>query len=543
MAIDDIYTKGIAGGWKVSDASSFKTEQTLEADVVIVGSGAGGATAAEILSKAGLKVLILEEGPLKTSKSFKDMDETRAFAELYWEGGGRATSDGAIAVLQGRSVGGTTVVNWTSSFDTPPETLKHWADKHEVKGHSAEDMAPWFKLMQQRLGIVPWAIPPNANNHVLQAGSEKLGWEWHVIPRNVNGCLNSGYCGMGCPVNAKQSMLVTTIPGALANGAELVHHLRVRTVAFNKGQVTGLDCVAFDPAGLKPNGVRVSVKAKHYILSAGAINTPALLLRSQTPDPHGRVGQNTCIHPVPFTLAVMPQTINPFYGAPQSIASDHFQWKDGATGPMGYKLEAAPMFPSISASLFGTTGNALKDEMATLPNMNALLALLRDGFVDESPGGRVRIDEQGLPVFDYDMSDYVWDGVRRAYYSMAEAQFAAGASKVKAVHLDSPYYSSWAQAKAGIADLDLAKFKVSLFTAHLMGGCAMSENERMGVVNSQGRHHQLENLSIFDGSVFPTSIGANPQLSIYGMTAQNTTALLQALKPTAVAGPEVLPAA
>jgi choline dehydrogenase len=389
--------------------------------------------------------------------------------------------------------------------------------------------------MQKRLGILPWAIPPNPNNHILKAGSEKLGWEWHVIPRNVRGCLNTGYCGMGCPVNAKLSMLVTTIPGALANGAELVHHLRVRTVTSDKGQVTGLQCEAFDAPALKPSGVKVTVKARHYILSAGAINTPALLLRSQAPDPHGRVGLHTCIHPVPFTLAVMPDRINPFYGAPQSIASDHFQWKDGATGPMGYKLEAAPMFPSISASLFGTTGSILKEEMAQLPNMNALLALLRDGFVDDSPGGRVRIDDQGLPILDYDMSAYVWDGVRRAFLSMAEVQFAAGATKVKAVHLDSPYYSSWAQARTGIEDLELAKFKVALFTAHLMGGCMMSENEKKGVVNSQGRHHQLENLSIFDGSVFPTSIGANPQLSIYGMTAQNATALAEGLRPRAVA--------
>ncbi|MGH8454132.1 MAG: GMC family oxidoreductase N-terminal domain-containing protein, partial [Nevskiales bacterium] len=307
MAIDDIYTRGIASGWKVSDASGFKQNLTLEADVAIVGSGAGGATAAEILSKAGLKVLMLEEGPLKTSAHFKDMDETRAFAELYWEAGGRATSDGAIAVLQGRSVGGTTVVNWTSSFRTPPETLKHWADAHEVKGHSPEEMAPWFEMMQRRLNIAPWAIPPNANNHVLQAAGEKLGWEWHVIPRNVKGCLNTGYCGMGCPVNAKQSMLVTTIPGALANGAELIHNLRVRTVAFDKDQVSGLQCEALDPPALKATGVQVSVKAKHYILAGGAINTPALLLRSQTPDPHDRVGQHTCVHPVPFTLAVMPE--------------------------------------------------------------------------------------------------------------------------------------------------------------------------------------------------------------------------------------------
>ena len=117
MAFPDIYAAGIASGWKVIDASTLTAPQTLEADVAIIGSGAGGGVAAEILSLAGLKVLLLEEGPLKTSDSFKDMDEARAYADLYQESAARATSDGAIAVLQGRAVGGTTTVNWTSSLD------------------------------------------------------------------------------------------------------------------------------------------------------------------------------------------------------------------------------------------------------------------------------------------------------------------------------------------------------------------------------------------------------------------------------------------
>ncbi|MGH8529144.1 MAG: GMC family oxidoreductase N-terminal domain-containing protein [Nevskiales bacterium] len=531
MAIDDIYTKGIASGWKVRDASSFAGNQQLEADVVIVGSGAGGGTTAEILSAAGLKVLMLEEGPLKTAADFKHMDEARAYAELYQEGGGRATSDGAIGILQGRSVGGTTTVNYTSSFRTPPETLKHWAEVHEVKGHGVEEMAPWFEKSEQRLGIMPWGMPPNPNNSVLQRGAEKLGWEWHVIPRNVRGCWNTGYCGLGCPVNAKQSMLVTTIPAALGTGAELIHHLRVQRVNFDQGRVTSLSCEALDPVVcLKPTGARVEVRATHYILAGGAINTPALLLRSQAPDPHQRVGQRTTIHPVNFTLGLMPERIDPYYGAPQSIASDQFQWQDGATGPMGYKLEVPPLFPTISASIFGSFGEALRQDMASFPHTNALLALLRDGFVEESPGGRVRIDASGMPLLNYDLSDYAWDGAKRAYLSMAEAQFAAGATKVRAAHLDSPYYNTWAEAKAAIPELAYKKFKVGLFTAHLMGGCAMSQNEKKGVVNSRGRHHQVENLSVFDGSLFPTSIGANPQLSIYGLVTQLATSLSAELK-------------
>jgi choline dehydrogenase len=532
MAFPDIYTEGIASGWKIIDAATLSSAQTLEADVAIIGSGAGGGVTAEILSLAGLKVLLLEEGALRTSDSFKDMDESRAYRELYQERGGRATSDGAISILQGRTVGGTTTVNWTSSFRTPPQTLQHWAAQHEVAGHGVEDMAPWFAKMEERLSIAPWAPAPNANNSVLKRACDKLGWESHAIPRNVKGCWDSGFCGFGCPVNAKQSMLVSTIPVALSNGATLVHRLRVRQLQHAGGRITGAVGDALRSDGFTASGVTLTIRARHFVAAGGAINTPALLLRSQVPDPHQRLGKRTMIHPVVLTLAKMPERIDGFYGAPQSIASDHFQWNDGATGAMGYKLEVPPMFPGIGSGVINSLGEALREEMAAFAHSNALLALLRDGFVAQSEGGSVRIAADGSPVFDYDPSDYVWDGARRAYLSMVEAQFAAGAVQVRPAHLDAPYFTSWNEAKRAIAELPMKKFRTVLFTAHQMGGCAMSENPTRGVVNSRGRHHQVANLSVLDGSVFPTSIGANPQLSIYALTAQNATALAGELATT-----------
>ncbi len=529
MAVPDIYAAGIASGWKVVDASTLTAPQTLEADVAIIGSGAGGGVAAEILSLAGLKVLLLEEGPLKTSDSFKDMDESRAYSELYQEAAARATSDGAIAVLQGRAVGGTTTVNWTSSFRTPAQTLGHWATQHDVAGHGVNDMAPWFEKMEQRLNIAPWAQAPNANNSVLKRGCDALGWESHVIPRNVKDCWDLGYCGFGCPVNAKLSMLVSTIPVALEHGATLVHRLRVRQLQHAGGRISGAIGDALSGDGRTPSGVTVTIKAKHYVAAGGAINTPALLLRSQLPDPHQRLGKRTLIHPVVISLALMPERIDGFYGTPQSIASDHFQWKDGVTGPMGYKLEVPPLFPGISAGVVNSFGEQLRKDMAALATTNAVLALLRDGFVPQSEGGGVRLAADGSPILDYELTDYVWDGARRAYLSMAEAQFAAGAKQVRPAHLDAPYYTSWNEARRAIAELPMKKFRAALFTAHLMGGCGMSENPGRGVVDSRGRHHQIGNLSVIDGSVFPTGIGANPQLSIYALSAQNASALAKEL--------------
>ena len=266
MPVPDPFREGMARGWKTRDGSQLDSDLTLEADVVIVGSGAGGGTTAEILSAAGYKVLLIEEGPLKTSSDFKLL-EADAYSSLYQEGVGRMSKDGAISILQGRAVGGTTLVNWTSSFRTPAPTLEHWAREHSVAGLSDAEMAPWFEQMEQRLGVAPWLVPPNANNEVIRNGCEKLGYSWHVIPRNVRGCWNLGYCGMGCPTNAKQSMLVTTIPATLEKGGELLYLARAWRLLVTGDQVTGLECQAMDSRCVAPTGHKITVKARHYVLA------------------------------------------------------------------------------------------------------------------------------------------------------------------------------------------------------------------------------------------------------------------------------------
>ena len=528
MPVPDLFADGLARGWKTHNGSRLERDLTLEADVAIVGSGAGGGTTAEILSAAGFKVLLIEEGPLKTSSDFK-MLEHEAYANLYQEGIGRMSKDGAITIMQGRAVGGTTLINWTSSFRTPAPTLEHWAREHGVQGHDPAEMAPWFERMEQRLGVAPWAVPPNANNQVIRSGCDKLGYSSKVIPRNVRGCWNLGYCGMGCPTNAKQSMLVTTIPATLEKGGELLYLARAERLLFDGERVSGIECLGMDERSVAPNGRKILVKAKHYVLSGGGINTPGLLLRSNAPDPHQRTGKRTYLHLVNFSAAQFEEVINPFYGAPQSIYSDHFQWDDGTAGRMSYKLEVPPLHPALAATLLGRFGldNALR--MEQLPHTNVMLALLRDGFHPDSAEGKVELRGDGSPVLDYRMTDYTWDGVRRAFHSMAEIQFAAGAKAVLPLHADAGYAKTPAEAKRLIDDLSLEIYRTRLGSAHVMGGCAMGEDPRQAVTDSLGRHHQLSNLSIHDGSLFPTSIGANPQLSIYGLTAKLATRLAERL--------------
>src|SRR5690554_3486170 len=189
MLIPDLFRQGLERGWQVQNASQLEEDLTLEADIAIIGSGAGGATSAEILSAAGFRVLLIEEGGLFTSSDFT-LQENDAYPALYQEGLGRMSRDGAIIILQGRAVGGSTVINCTSCFRTPEPTLARWADERGVRGHGSASRAPSFERMEERLGIRPWDLPPNANNDVLRRGCEKLGSDWQVIPRNVRSCAN-----------------------------------------------------------------------------------------------------------------------------------------------------------------------------------------------------------------------------------------------------------------------------------------------------------------------------------------------------------------
>src|ERR1019366_7347039 len=196
-ALSDPFRIGLASGWKVIDASAMTRDLTLDADVVIVGTGAGGGTAAEILSDAGLSVVLVEEGPLATSADFH-MLEAAAYSQLYQESSARKSKDRSINILQGRCVGGGTTVNWTSSFRTPAPTLEHWAREFGLEGFGAADLTPWFARMEQRLGVAPWLVAPNENNSALRRGARALGISSGQIRRNVKGCWNLGYCGMGC---------------------------------------------------------------------------------------------------------------------------------------------------------------------------------------------------------------------------------------------------------------------------------------------------------------------------------------------------------
>ncbi|AKU93259.1 GMC family oxidoreductase [Vulgatibacter incomptus] len=495
---------------EIVHAGELRKDADVSCDVCIVGSGAGGATLAAGLVERGMRVVMLEEGGHHTKSEF-DLQEGTAYPMLYQERGMRATADLAITILQGRAVGGSTTINWTTCFRTPDSILDHWREHHGVDGI---DLGPHFDAVEERLSIHEWPIErANANNRVLWDGCRKLGWEARPLRRNVRGCASTGFCGMGCPLDAKQSMLVTYVPDALERGLSLYVNTRAERLEVEKGQVTAIHCVALDPGTDQPTGRRIVIRPKVAVSSGGAINGPALLLRSGL-NRNGRVGKRTFLHPVVAMAAFFDEKVNAFYGAPQSVGSHHFA--DRGPGKIGFFLETPPVHPMLAATAFCGFGSEHRDFLSRLAHVGVLIALSVDGILPGDEGGTVSLRRDGRVRVDYPVGERLEESFRASCLAMARIQLAAGAREVRSLHLEPVTLRS----EADLPLLERAPWgalRHSIFTAHQMGGCAMGADPATSVVDSTLRHHEIHNLFVVDGSVFPTSLGVNPSETIYAL--------------------------
>jgi choline dehydrogenase-like flavoprotein len=497
---------------RIYTAHDLTADVDISCDVCIVGSGAGGAMLAAGLCERGLTVVMLEEGGWHTKEEF-DLHEGNAFPMLYQERGTRATADLAIAILQGRAVGGTTVINWTTCFRTPDRILTHWQKVHGIEGLGSEDLRPHFEAVEERLNIQEW--PPdrvNENNRTLLDGCTKLGWKVSPLRRNVKGCANSGYCGLGCPLDAKQSMLVTCVPDAVASGLSLYANTKAIRFETAGDKVTAVHAVVLDAYNDRPNGRKVVVRPKVAVCSGGAINSPALLLRSELPE--GGVGTRTWLHPVVALPGEYERRIEGWKGAPQSMGSHQFI--DRGPDKVGYFLECPPMQPMLASTAFHRFGTTKQDWLAKLPHVSTLIAVCVDGLVPGDLGGTVSLKSDGRINVDYPVSAAMSEAFRDATTNMARCHLAAGVKRATTLHVDEVVVDIEGDVPK-VAAAPYGAHEHPIFTAHQMGGCVMGVDPATSVVDSTLRHHRVKNPFVVDGSALPTALGVNPSETIYGI--------------------------
>ena len=484
------------------NASTDSVASSLDYDDIIIGSGAGGGHLAFKLSQQGRRVLIIESGQLKLSRDFND-DELLSYQNLYQEQLSRTSTDKKIKILQGKAVGGSTTINWTSSFRTPKSTLDHWRSEYGIK----IDLDKHFEKVENFYGIKKWDGPINKNNQFLKEVCDHKGWSSDVIARNVNGCANTGLCGLGCPVNAKQSTLINSIEKALKNKVELISELFVEKLIYSNEKIVKLI------AKNKEEKI-FNITGKRFFLCAGSIGTPAIMLRSELKDPYKLIGKRTFLHPTLMSAYITDEIIEGAKGAPQTIYSNHFLEDGFKENTMGFKLESAPIHPVLYASVFDSFGSEHLEFMRLRPYISAQILLLRDGFHPESQGGQVHLNKFGLPSLNYQQNDFFKKAAIRALNILSEAQLDHGAKSIYPGLVDSKKIDNKKDLKGLLVS---KKDQLKVFSAHVMGGAPMGNDLKKSLVNSQGQSHYYKNLYVMDGSLFPTSIGANPMESIYAL--------------------------
>jgi choline dehydrogenase-like flavoprotein len=493
----------------IGSARRFKGRVRLQADVAIVGTGAGGAMAARELTRRGLNVLALEEGPQLFPQDMSQREE-EMFPKLYQDAGARMTADLAIRVVSGRCIGGSTVHNLNLCKRLAPEMLEHWALDHRVSGLSERELRPSFEQVERDLSVseVP-KVRRNLNNQLLERGVQALGWRGGPLAHNRLGCQGTGFCEIGCPYDAKQNAAKVLLPDAANRGATVLSDVHVTSVIHDGRRARGVLAEVRDAEGRVRAEIRIDSEC--VVLAGSAIGSAAVAVASHLPDPHARLGRGLRLHPGVALAGWFDEKVEGWRGIPQSFeCTEHLDLTPGSDKRVW--ITTAFAHPIAAAALLPGFGAGHRDWMLRYPNVAVFSAMLHD-----HSSGHVGLKDDGSPRIDYVMSWEDSHALARGIRATAQLLFAAGAKKVlvpsvRPLELDSP------AAVESIPDSIARPHELPLTAVHPMGTMALGDDPRRSVVNSQGEHHQVKNLFVLDGSLFPTSIGGPPQIPIYALS-------------------------
>jgi choline dehydrogenase-like flavoprotein len=502
---------------RIEHGSAIRGERRVRVDACVIGTGAGGAPVAKELAEGGMSVAMLEEGERFTTDDFTARPREMT-ARLYRDAAQIATAGNVPIVMPlGSAVGGTTLVNSGTCFRTPPPVLEMWRERFGLDALSAAELDPYFRRVERELNVVqvPASIA-GRNADVVRRGAEALGWSGDYVWRNVRGCVGSGVCNFGCPTSAKQHVGITYVPRAWDAGAVTFTGTRARRITMRDGRARGVEASC-------SGGGRLIVDCDVVVVACGAIHTPLFLRRQGLGLESGELGRNLAIHPATAVRALFDEPIDMARGVPQSYFVDEF-------ADEGIMLEGAAGPPDYAAMSLPFAGERHRELMLRYQHMSQFGLMVSDvsrGFVRER-GGRVEIR--------YDVCAEDVATFSRGVELLCELYAAAGATMlyppVEGVGTLRP------DDLDALRSRDVRARDLTLLAFHPLGTARADARPAHGVVDSSLRVHGCEGVYVADGSVVPSSIGVNPQITIMALATRLAYHLLGTPPPVDEPEPE-----
>ncbi|PTQ88274.1 GMC family oxidoreductase [Agitococcus lubricus] len=508
-----IYRELPKEGLPVTQASDIRTSQdiVLNADVVVVGSGTGGAIIAHELAAAGKSVIILEAGRYVPSNKFTE-DMAWALENLYQDVGAQTNTIGDTIVMQGNCVGGSSVISATIAVRAPDYVLESWAKDHGVEGLAPNKIAPYYEKVERRLHVhlnEPHEINDCAN--AIIRGCEALGWSWRPQSRNVKQCALTGHCLAGCPSDRKTSMQVTYLAWAVAAGVKIYADTYVEQILIQNGRAVGVSGRMIDPDN-QATVANIKVNAQIVVSAAGAIHTPLLLQRSKLPNKNDQLGRNLSLHPTSVVLGKFPVPVYGWRGAFAGMHIDEFLGEEDGKMLMESGLAAPVQLMAQNELSMGVDHIRFMQEFKYFSALNILLPDTGHGYVHWSGpirGGSKRIEwNMTKPEFAL-----FKDGLKRA----GRIFFAAGAERVYLPTYQRIQATSLEELDQIVDSIDygaLGLFAMRLVSVNAQGSCRMGADRKKAVIDPYGQSYEVSGLFVSDASLLPSIAVQHPMLTV-----------------------------
>jgi choline dehydrogenase-like flavoprotein len=497
----------------ITVGEQIKKDVVESCEVVVVGTGAGGAAIAAELAEAGVEVVMVEEGGYYTSKDFS-LDPAVAVPMLYRDSGSSVIMGTPnIIFSEGRCVGGSTVINGGMCWRTPEKVLERWRWEMGLD-LTPQNLEPFLEKVEERIHVAPQSPESlGKGDMLLKQGADKLGWLIHPNRRNQKGCTGEGICMFGCPTDKKQSTLVTYVPRALNKGARLYTDVKIKRV-LHKGRIArGVEGVVLDRRTQKKTGRKITVQAKTVVLAGGALQTPIMLMNSGIKC-QGNVGRHFHCHPNVKVVGIFDDPVYYWKGVHQGHHIHHFIDE-------GIDMAIGVVHPGLTALSFPQIGRPSLELLELWNHM-----LVAGALIDDTTTGYIKRAPWGEPLAYYNIDHVEAYRLVRATALLSHLLFTVGAKRVLLPFANLEEIRGPHEIKK-IYEANIKPADMEVLTVHAFATARMGANPKNSVTNPWGECWDMEKLFIADGGLLPTSLGVNPQETIMALATRTGQYLLE----------------